>query len=102
MYKPPTEPIKCPKCGAIVKVTTSRFPDCEWECLMCGENGSIKSVDNTRIDVIPDWAVYSTNTKCTICDEEFKFDGEHRICPECREAIISLRKRGESAVSGGK
>ena len=36
------EPIKCPKCGAIVKVTANRFPDCEWECLMCGESGSIK------------------------------------------------------------
>lgn len=41
MYKP-TEPIKCPKCGAIVKVTAIRFPDIEWECLMCGESGSIK------------------------------------------------------------
>ena len=41
MYKP-TEPIRCPKCGAIVKVTAIRFPDIEWECLMCGESGSIK------------------------------------------------------------
>ena len=36
------EPIKCPKCGAIVKVTANRFPDIEWKCLMCGESGSIK------------------------------------------------------------
>ena len=36
------EPIKCPKCGAIVKVTAIRFPDVEWKCLMCGESGSIK------------------------------------------------------------
>lgn len=36
------EPIKCPKCGAIVKVTAIRFPDIEWKCLMCGESGSIK------------------------------------------------------------
>ena len=41
MYKP-TEPIRCPKCGAIVKVTAIRFPDIKWECLMCGESGSIK------------------------------------------------------------
>ena len=36
------EPIKCPKCGAIVKVTANRFPDIEWECLICGESGSIR------------------------------------------------------------
>ena len=41
MYKP-TEPIRCPKCGAIVKVIAIRFPDIEWKCLMCGESGSIK------------------------------------------------------------
>ena len=41
MYKP-VQPIRCPKCGAIVKVTAIRFPDIEWECLMCGESGSIK------------------------------------------------------------
>lgn len=41
MYKP-NEPIRCPKCGAVVEVTTTRFPDLEWRCLMCGESGSIK------------------------------------------------------------
>ena len=56
--------------------------------------------DNTRIDVVPDWSVYAnTNTKCTICGEEFKFDGEHRICPECREAVVKLRGRGESTAN---
>ena len=91
------EPIKCPKCGAIVKVTTCRFPDCEWECLMCGEKGSVKSGfwtkadGNTVIGVTPIWAVY-TNTKCIICGEKFEFDGEHCICPKCREAVMKVRK----------
>lgn len=53
--------------------------------------------DNTKIDVIP--AIYSTNTKCTICGEEFKFDGEHRICPKCREAIIKLRETADSTAN---
>ena len=120
MYKP-TEPIRCPKCGAIVKVTAIRFPDIEWECLMCGESGSIKqgatsgyiqkvsepdpgvgvTATNaegiTTIDITP--AIYSTNTKCIICGEEFRFDGEHRICPECREAIIKLRGTAESTAN---
>ena len=120
MYKP-TEPIKCPKCGAIVKVTAIRFPDIEWKCLMCGESGSIKqgatsgyiqkvsepdpgvgvTATNaegiTTIDITP--AIYSTNTKCIICGEEFRFDGEHRICPECREAIIKLRGTAESTAN---
>lgn len=120
MYKP-TEPIKCPKCGAIVKVTAIRFPDIEWKCLMCGESGSIKqgatsgyiqkvsehdpgvgvtttnADDITTIDITP--ATYSTNTKCTICGEEFRFDGEHRICPECREAIIRLRGTAKSTAN---
>lgn len=49
----------------------------------------------TTINIIP--AIYSTNTKCTICGEEFGFDGEHRICPECREAIIRLRNPKSTA-----
>ena len=120
MYKP-VQPIRCPKCGAIVKVTAIRFPDIEWECLMCGESGSIKqgatsgyiqkvsepdpgvgvTATNaegiTTIDITP--AIYSTNTKCIICGEEFRFDGEHRICPECREAIIKLRGTAESTAN---
>ena len=120
MYKP-VQPIRCPKCGAIVKVTAIRFPDIEWECLMCGESGSIKqgatsgyiqkvsepdpgvgvTATNaegiTTIDITP--AIYSTNTKCIICGEEFRFDGEHRICPECREALIKLRGTAESTAN---
>ena len=50
--------------------------------------------DLETIDIRP--AIYSTNTKCTICGEEFGFDGEHRICPKCREAIVKIRE----AVAG--
>ena len=53
--------------------------------------------DITTIDITP--AIYSTNTKCIICGEEFKFDGEHRICPKCREAIIKLRGTVESTLN---
>ena len=115
------EPIKCPKCGAIVKVTAIRFPDIEWKCLMCGESGSIKqgatsgyiqkvsepdpgvgvTTTNaegiTTINATP--AIYSTNTRCIICGEEFGFDGEHRICPKCREAIVKLRKTTNSTAN---
>lgn len=136
MYKP-TEPIRCPKCGTIVKVDMSKIltsnPPCyEWTCPNCGENGNTKhgdvitfenqigggtsgyiqktdepdlgvgvtttnADDLTTIDITP--AIYSTNTKCTICGEEFKFDGEHRICPKCREAIIKLRGTAESTAN---
>lgn len=121
MYKPSTKPIRCPKCGAIVKVTAIRFPDIEWKCLMCGESGSIKqgatsgyiqkvsepnpgvgvtttnADDITTINATP--AIYSTNTRCIICGEEFGFDGEHRICPKCREAIVKLRKTTNSTAN---
>ena len=50
--------------------------------------------DLETIDIRP--AIYSTNTKCIICGEEFGFDGEHRICPKCREAIVKIRE----AVAG--
>lgn len=55
--------------------------------------------DNTRIDVIPAWSVYSTNTECTICGEEFKFDGKHRICTKCREAVVKLQKTADSTAN---
>lgn len=49
MYKP-TEPIRCPKCGAIVNVNTSMIltsnPPCyEWTCPNCGEKGYTKQGD---------------------------------------------------------
>ena len=53
--------------------------------------------DIETIDISP--AIYSTNTKCTICGEEFGFDGEHRICPKCREAIVKLRKTTDSTAN---
>lgn len=143
MYKP-TEPIRCPKCGAIVKVDlykilTSNPPCYEWTCPNCGEKGNTKhgdiitfenqigretyqtgyatsgyiqkvgepdlgvgvtttnADDLTTIDIIP--AIYYTRTKCVICGEEFKFDGEHHICPKCREAIVKLRKTADSTAN---
>lgn len=136
MYKP-TEPIRCPKCGAIVTVKTNviltSYPPCyEWKCPKCGETGYTKSTDTitfenqiglatsgyiqkvsepdpgvgvtttnaddiTTIDITP--AIYSTNTKCIICSEEFGFDGEHRICPKCREAIVKLRGTADSTAN---
>ena len=53
--------------------------------------------DIKTIDITP--AIYSTNTKCIICGEEFGFDGEHRICPKCREAIIKLRETADSTAN---
>lgn len=118
------EPIKCPKCGAIVKVTANRFPDCEWKCLMCGESGSIKqgatsgyiqkvgeadpgvvAVTTTNatgdgyntINAVP--SICSPMTECEICGEEFKFDSKSYICPKCREAVVKLRGRGESTAN---
>lgn len=49
MYKP-TEPIRCPKCGTIVKVDLSKIltsnPPCyEWTCPNCGEKGNTKHGD---------------------------------------------------------
>ena len=49
MYKP-TEPIRCPKCGTIVKVDMSKIltsnPPCyEWTCPNCGEKGNTKHGD---------------------------------------------------------
>lgn len=123
MYKPPTEPIKCPKCGAIVKVTAIRFPDIEWKCLMCGESGSIKQgatsgyiqkvsepnpgvgVTTTNatgdgyntINAVP--SIYSPMTECEICGEEFKFDSRSYICPKCREAVVKLRGTADSTAN---
>ena len=53
--------------------------------------------DIKTIDITP--AIYSTNTKCIICGEEFGFDGEHRICPKCREAIVKLRETADSTAN---
>lgn len=123
MYKPSTEPIRCPKCGAIVKVTAIRFPDIEWKCLMCGESGSIKQgatsgyiqkideadpgvgVTTTNatgdgyntINAVP--SIYSPMTECEICGEEFKFDSRSYICPKCREAVVKLRKTADSTAN---
>ena len=118
------EPIKCPKCGAIVKVTANRFPDVEWKCLMCGESGSIKQCATSgyiqkvgeadpgvggvtatnatgdsynTINAAP--SICSPMTECEICGEEFKFDSRSYICPKCREAVVKLRKTADSTAN---
>ena len=138
MYKP-TEPIRCPKCGAIVKVDlykilTSNPPCYEWTCPNCGEkgytkqgdiitfenqsipatSGYIQNVDEpdpgvgvtttnaagdsyNTINAVP--SIYSPMTECEICGEEFKFDSRSYICPKCREAVVKLRKNGESTAN---
>lgn len=50
MYKPLTEPIRCPKCGTTVNVNTSMIstsnPPCyEWTCPNCGKKGYTKQGD---------------------------------------------------------
>lgn len=59
----------------------------------------MKADDNTRIEVIPARSVCSTNTKCVICGEVFGFDGEHRICPKCREAVVKFRGTTDSTAN---
>lgn len=54
MYKQ-TEPIRCPKCGAIVKVDlykilTSNPPCYEWTCPNCGEKGNTKHGDSISFE----------------------------------------------------
>lgn len=63
-----------------------------------GVGVTITNADDIKtIDITP--AIYSTNTKCIICGEEFGFDGEHRICPKCREAIIKLHGTADSTAN---
>ena len=100
------EPIKCPKCGAIVKVTAIRFPDIEWKCLMCGESGSIKqgatSVYIQKVDE-PDLGIGVTTTnaegittidpKSTACDIPApKWIQQGWECPKCG-AILAPNQR---------
>ena len=74
------EPIKCPKCGAIVKVTANRFPDCEWKCLMCGESGSIKQgLTSGYIQKVGE--ADSKSTACDIPGKPFLQQGWQ--CPKC-------------------
>lgn len=111
---PPCYEWTCPNCGekGYTKQGDIITFENQTKLATCATSGYIKKVDepdlgvgvtitnadeNTRIDVIP--AIYSTNTKCTICGEELKFDGEHRICPKCREAIIKLRETADSTAN---
>lgn len=111
---PPCYEWTCPNCGE--KGYTKQGDIITFENQIgggtCATSGYIKKVDEpdlgvgvtitnaddiTTIDITP--ATYSTNTKCTICGEEFRFDGEHRICPKCREAVVKLRKTADSTAN---
>lgn len=100
---PPQYKWECPKCGRTGTTSSKDIIAFENQKPM-RTSGYIQKIDEAdhgvgvtttnaddiiTIDITP--ATYSTNTKCTICGEEFGFDGEHRICPKCREAIIRLR-----------
>lgn len=105
---PPQYKWECPKCGKTGTVGSDDIITFENQTYPM-TSGYIQKIDKpdpgvgitttnaddiTTIDITP--AIYSTNTKCTICGEEFKFDGEYRICPKCREVIVKFRE----AVSG--
>ena len=49
------------------------------------------------INAVP--SICSPMTECEICGEEFKFDSKSYICPKCREAVVKLRKNGESTAN---
>ena len=49
------------------------------------------------INAVP--SICSPMTECEICGEEFKFDSRSYICPKCREAVVRLRKNGESTAN---
>lgn len=108
---PPQYKWECPKCGRTGTTSSKDIIAFENQKPM-RTSGYIQKIDepdlgvgvtitnadeNTRIDVIP--AIYSTNTRCIICGEEFGFDGAHRICPKCREAIVKLRGTADSTAN---
>lgn len=108
---PPQYKWECPKCGRTGTTSSKDIIAFENQKPM-RTSGYIQKIDEAdhgvgvtttnaddiiTIDITP--ATYSTNTKCTICGEEFRCDGEHRICPECREAIIRLRGTAKSTAN---
>lgn len=101
------EPIRCPKCGAIVKIDFCDPSFYGWTCPCCGQSGVnlitpgakiratsgfIKKLDDDELDkgvgvtttnATGDGydtvvpSIYSTTTHCEICDEEFEYDTRH-------------------------
>lgn len=101
---PPQYKWECPKCGRTGTTSSKDIIAFENQKPM-RTSGYIQKIDEpdlgvgvtttnaegiTIIDMNP--AISATNTKCTICGEVFGFDGEHRICPKCREAVLKVRK----------
>jgi hypothetical protein len=109
---PPQYKWECPKCGRTGTVGSKDDIITFENQIGRATSGYIRKVDEadpgvgittTNADdlttINATTAIYSTNTRCIICGEEFRFDGEHRICPECREAIIKLRGTAESTAN---
>lgn len=87
MYKP-TEPIRCPKCGAIVKVDlykilTSNPPCYEWTCPNCGEKGNTKPGDVIALEnqVFIEATTPPKTRSCDIPAPQFIQQGWE--CPKC-------------------
>lgn len=101
---PPCYAWTCPNCGEkgyikqgdIITFENQTIPATSGYIQKVGEPDPGVGVTTTNaddiktIDITP--AISATNTRCIICDEEFKFDGEHRICPKCREDVMKVRK----------
>ena len=108
---PPCYEWSCPNCGEkgytkqgdIITFENQTIPATSGYIQKIGEPDPGVGVTTTNaegittIDITP--PIPATNTKCIICGEEFGFDGEHRICPKCREAIIKLRETADSTAN---
>ena len=108
---PPQYKWECPKCGRTGTTSSKDIITFENQKPMM-TSGYIQKIDEpdlvvdvtttnaddiTTINATP--AIYSTNTRCIICGEEFGFDGAHRICPKCREAVVKLRGTADSTAN---
>ena len=90
----------CPECGEVAEVNTnvvltSYPPQHSWHCEHCGAHGyiqcdKIKSVDPSVWTKVR--ARYSK--RCEICGNEILIYGDEdpKICKECRDAVIAMRK----------
>lgn len=88
MYKP-VEPIRCPKCGAIVKVDLYKiltsYPPCyEWTCPNCGEKGNTRQGDVITFENQIGRETSGTNPKSTACNIPApQFIQQGWQCPKC-------------------
>ena len=86
MYKEPTGPISCPKCGTTVNanpsmILTSNPPCYEWTCPNCGKKGKTKRGD---IITFENQKSTVTDPKPTACDIPApKWIQQGWECPKC-------------------